>query len=207
MPVVLNDHDVVDVTVRQTIAAQAILNTFHYEITIGVGASITMDEFQTALLAQWNGLNGMLTKWKLAVSADVSFDFEQFQRVYPIRSAYQRAVDGAVGALIGPVAGPNVTAVINLRTFFTVKPAHRDLFISGVPASGFANGLLNPDETGLLETFADRITVPVDLGDGKQGVPVCFTRAAVNQKTRPITTFTLNPEERVMRRRTVGHGI
>jgi len=199
---------VIEVTYLGTLCGQRVMNTLHYRVTTP-STMVTVQEEMAQLATRFTdiGANDILTKYRLCVPESMVINSVVLQPVYFTRYRKFTYPVNKVG-LSDPTEVPNIQAAITFWTEFSGRDQ-----VGGVriPASYqlAASGYWQAAYTQVLEDLADFITtiIIVTVGGGVYA-PVIYHRKEDHvPKSDDIKGYIIQPQTRVLRRRTVGLGI
>lgn len=198
-----------------TFAGQRLLTVMHYAITIVPADptyNIVQDDFSVHLMAA----GGFTDALKGCLNNSATVDFLRVQMVHPRQVLRDFAINlaGTAGATSN---APNVAAVITKRTahagnhtkgVITNRGGVGSIHVGALPADAMDNGLITIPYAGLLGVLAIKSVQEVTLNGGGKAVPCLWHKKATFPPDYDrYTHFYIQPQVRIMRRRTVGLGI
>lgn len=188
-------------------AGQTLRNVVHYRVDIVGGAQ----DQQTIVNNLVNLMGDETTPGSPAAQmvsilpGNVTILHARMQIVAPVRFAYRERIIDVPGALTDTLT-PNVDAVLTKQTDYAGRGFQSNFYIPGLPTDVYSGGMLETVFKTTLENamawIDDDVTEPIS---GATIVPVIwhqFTGGA----TTDITGYRVQPQVRVMTRRTVGRG-
>lgn len=194
--------------------SQVIESIFHYRVTTAGVLNQAVEELQ-ALVAQVQGVGGLIATLAAAQSSTVLYQIVRAQAIKPIRYAAVGASSTLVGARAGAAAPQNVAAVLTKYTELatarkakTGKGQIGSLHVAGLLQADISQGLVTaPVREGVLADLADAMMVGITIPGGAILTPVIWHRTVAGTSTDNIVGVIPQVTARVMRRRTVGLGI
>jgi hypothetical protein len=214
MPVQTND--VFEITFEGDLSGQVELNVLHYQVSI-VGSTTDPALFSQEIIDAIDAPSDLLTKFRAACPVEYTMFGIKAQKVSPVREVFQSDDVAHAGTGATMMKTPNVCAVVTKRTAtmghrkqgtLTSKGSTGDLHIPGIPDTAALNGLITDAYAVTLEDLGTELLLPLTLASGGEVVPCLWHRLAGSQpQASQLISFVVQREVRVMRRRTVGHGI
>jgi hypothetical protein len=188
---------------------QKTLNILHYQVA-GPATGNTTKQDLDQLLLEFSGIgvpaNDKLTNFFPCLPPSYTLDSLRAQKVNAGRSAYTEDVIGSPGTYATDTTACNRAASIAKRTADSGRKEVGRVQVGGIPDAASASGQLTLAYKNLLSVWAaDLNGVIAFAGVSLQFFPVLYHRSVVPNFSR-ITSFTVQPTTRVMRRRTVGLG-
>jgi len=204
----LNIGDVVSIQIHGRIFNQVTMSTFHYKVTT---ASTTPDT-KVALEALGTSFKTQLNAPGLAFlqAAPQNWLAEKvrLQVVSPILSQYAIVSWNLFGTIGSDANASNVTGTLTRRTSFGGRTQIGALHTAPLPDAAMLSGLIAASHLAKMDNLADKMdnnfTV---LAETTQVTPVLWSTNDPFNNNKLITSIIVQPEIRVMRRRTVGLGI
>jgi len=139
---------------------------------------------------------------------ELTIDWLQLQYVWPSRNAYKRyAATNQVGTQAGDPTPPNVAAVYVLQSDNTGDSAQGTQHVCGLLATDVQDGVIPAIIRGHIETEADFLVTPFTVTGAGLDYELCIFRRGDPTFSDHVTHSTVMTSSRVLRRRTVGHGI
>lgn len=201
--------DIVQVTFRQELMSQVVLNVLHYKVISGT--SVATDVGDNASLAQHIAATkvnpGWIFMWSGAMTANWYMRAVRVQKIEPTRSQYVEETVNLSGAVVGDAHFSNVAITITKKGQSGTRRGIGAMHLSGFMAEDFTLGQLNGSPVNWWNTnghfWKDNITVAVNNITYQ---PVLYNRGGVPNH-QIISQWQQQPTARTMRRRTVGLGI
>lgn len=202
-------NDVIQVSVRQTLFDQRILNILHYVVTVPHSGA-TSDQLTDIAVSIANDTGSQLIVGSMLAlqGPEVSIDNIRSQVVYPARSIYYQADVSQNGANIAGCKTPNVAMSFAKRSETPGRMGIGRMQLAGVGDGYMVAGKW--DLTGIgAEVLALRnalkgsyttATTPITM------VPVIFNPGAPGDKWSVITDFSFEDTVRTMHRRSLRLG-
>lgn len=200
-------NSVIELTLQGSCLNQTILNVFHYAVKTPSSITLVTDE-----VAEFNdhmmtaGVGSFRNTFLACLPDNYTLDYSVAQAVYPIRYIRQRI--GVTAAGVGdPVEAANTQVSITTQTVFAGRQ-----FVGGKRLLASNNNALGGKWAGsylaLVQGFADEMLVEqtVTTGGGVY-IPVIWHKPPGSGGVNQIIRAFVQPEVRVIRRRTVGLGI
>lgn len=202
-------NDVIQVSIRQTLFDQRILNILHYLVTVPhTGSSGDQLTDIAVSIANDTGSQPIVGSMLALFGPEAMIDDIRAQTVWPARSIYYQAAVGQAGTNVGAVRTANLAMSLAKRT---ETPGRRG--IGRIQLAGVGDGYIVAGKWDLggigAEVLALRnalkgsyttATTPITL------VPVIFNPGAVGDKWSLITNFDFEDTVRTMHRRTLRLG-
>lgn len=187
--------------------AQQVMNVFTYryngsaELPDGVAAA-------NAVWTNLNGVAGLFTVWREALSVKVTQIEARLQWTHPDRFAYIVKTDPAKteGAIGGDAYPVNTSAVITKRTINAGRDQVGAVHVPGVPMTFFTNGILQPAGLDAYAAVGAKTIEAINTAiPAAEYLPVLFHRTSPAVSPQ-VTNISVQGFARIMRRRTVGVG-
>jgi len=208
----LPDLAIVEITYNYSFANQRYMNVLHYQKfapqTVVTDIPTELDQIKTE--AARVGAGTLSTAIHDCIPPNVDVDFVRVQEIYPSRSAVVDSGSLGAGSAINNAVTGNIAAVITKRTQFAGRDQVGAVHIPCVPPDECADGEI--DNGGAyyasLQALAGKlIDNLVPVGTGALYRPVLFHRLTQPPTSTQVWSTIVQPQVRVMRRRTVGLGI
>lgn len=199
---------VVEITVVGRLFNQTTMNVFHYAVLQASTLPDHRQEMTALLTAHWAGAGGTVSgAFMTCCPEDWISTQVTAQPVSPTRMIRVSIAGGTNG-------GSGITELTNIQasvTFRADRAARDAIGAKRIPMSEFQSndGMLIAGYKAVVDTFAvlAKTTLNVALG-GASYLPVIYHRRAdPGFKWDRIVESVVQPETRVLRRRTVGRGI
>jgi len=201
----LNVGDIVQISLRGRHAGQRILSIFHYQTLVASSAPSTEDALLLVAQQFDAGTNNPTLAMLACLPATYTLESVRAQRVYPVRSIYVDAASGLPGLTDGNTS-PNWAVAITRRGPNGGRKYVSTLRLGPITADDQFFGLLSPAFKEKLEVVATRMKQVYSLSlDGWEARPIIYNKSTPGLSLGIVAT-TVQPETRVMRRRTVGLG-
>lgn len=199
--------DIIQVTMKGRANDQTTLTVFHYQTVVapsGTDGVVQIKNFADGFDA---GIQSPGPALLQCISETWTWESTRAQNIYPNRQIYVDSLVDLPGIRPDTCTAQNVSAVITKRGAFAGRRYIGSTHIPGIASGDYNNGLLTPDLKGLMALAAQRYKLPYTptLGGGEYRM-IIFNRANP-ALSLGIEATTVQPELRVMRRRTVGLGI
>lgn len=208
--------DIVQVTMRNTLFNQRLLNTFHYRVSL-VNAPVSYENAIVGLDGQIRITNGLMDKYLACLQDDVTLDEIWYQKVSPVRLYVQKKPVGSVGDRVGASNTANLAGFIERRTATATKRSIGGVHIPVAAGAGSTvAGILTAGMKAVLDQLAGQMLSAFTTNTGFIGwTPVLFgpfrpakgDKPAVPEHYEDLIATEAYTTTRVMRRRTVGVGI
>ncbi len=185
------------------------MNVLHYRtITQPTGTPSITDELNSIInaLIAVGGVHPLL----LAIMAqNVTNHFIRAQEVDPIRSVLWEVANAGAGLVAQDATTGNISAVLTKRTDFAGRDQVGSFHLAGVPETEYADGQLNNvgGWYGDFLTFGSRLLDNIVTTTNGIYEPVLWHKNAQPRTATRVTQFLIQPQVRIMHRRTVGLGI
>jgi len=201
--------DIVEVTWRQLMFSQQLLNVQHYRVVSSTSSGSDVGDNQSFAdhLAALTGAGQLITVWRTSLAPNWVLSSVKAQKISPVRSAYTTASIGLAGLSGSNSEISNLAAVVSKRGTSGTRRAQGSIHFAGWPATFGNAGVwqagvdtwwnnLEP----LWSATQNVAAIPANLQ------PIIYNPgASVNWQT--IAVWQLQDTIRVMRRRTVRVGI
>lgn len=202
-------NSIIEAITMARINGQVVMMVRHYRQQ---PASVSYTDGRATLqdfLSQWDATAGYpYTEWAANASTEVSFFMHRAQFIWPVRFAYESFIPTLpAGALAPPTSSQNQAIAFTVQSDGVGRSARATVHMAGSPAADLTNGLVTPAALTTLVTLKDALAAPIIiLTPAVTLLPCIYTRSSPAD-SQIITHGTIQPEARVMRRRTVGLGI
>lgn len=205
----LADGDIIQVSWRGHSMAQSILLVRNYVVAAGggdPGNDVLQDLDAIANAVKPAGTSDMTTAYLACLGTNYFLDAIRTQRVYPTRSAlWEDGFTGTPGTNASDAVVPNDAAVVTNRTIKAGRNQVSNIHIGPIPAAAAVDGFLTPTYKALINTLADKLsTIFSPVGFAGRLEPVIFHKS--NGTFDNLREYVIQPESRVMVRRTVNRG-
>lgn len=208
-------NDIIEVKARGTLFAQQMLNVFHFRLSV----IPTSPDYQTGMVDLLSAIDGSMFQTKFLACCPNEYTLQDWtvQRVSPAREIYYRKFEGVIGT--GGAGNPaqDVNAVLTFRSehvnnhtpgVFTNEGGTGGCHFPGIPSSSAVGGLITAGYATTVGAFGDQLLIGFAPTLGGVYLPCIWNRKATGQpKSKDVIQTVVQPEVRVMRRRTVGRGI
>lgn len=208
MPLPLDD--VLEVSIEGIQANQRTLNIRHYRVAVQSATPDPLAEQQEFLdILSSVAPGGLALTYLNCCSFDYRIATMRVQRISPARFPFISKQLDELGRIGETSPGPLVAGVIDFGTGLVGRKQRGSIHVPGVTQTAANNGNLGIAQRALYNALGlqlrARIINPVSGGEYQ---PVIFHRVPIGAGTfDDITSHKVQPEVRVMRRRTVGVGI
>jgi len=215
---IITPETIAEVTYKYSVNLQKCQASFHYMYLSGsaVADAITATNGLLSIVSNTT-TNALLNNMAAAQSNQVNYDSVSVQIVFPDRFLKFSTDIPKTGALVGGCEAQNVAGVITKQTAFAGRDAVGSLHLGGLPSSTFNAGLITTAQKTRLTVIGTSMLA--DINDTSNAI--LWTPILLNKEPIPDTdpvrfrikggtllyTILVQPEIRVMRRRTVGLGI
>lgn len=206
----LSPDSIVEMSIRYSLNSQQFICIRHYKQN--PDSAVTLTDGPTAvaqLAAAWDvAVDGVSTGFGAFCHDDVRIHEIRAQAIYPTRYAYQAFTPTVTaGSRDGDAAPQNITAVATVRTPFTGRHQHGNVFMAGLIVADVVAGLLTDECKDALALAVAPLVRDISTAD-----PVSSWNAVIYNRTTPadsayVSGWFPQDQARVMRRRTVGLGI
>lgn len=206
MAYLINSGAVLQVALIGKHENQQVMTVLHYRAScaepIADGAAAANAAFS---LMNVNG--EIVDKWRECLSAQVVGLRAQVQWVAPTRYAFiPREIAPGEGEVPGDAYPVNMSIAITRRTEFAGRGEVGTIHMPGVPMDFVINGALQIGGETLYNGFGVKaLKVYDDTLNGIEYYPIHWKRSAPAD-AKQLVSYSIKPETRVMRRRTVGLG-
>jgi hypothetical protein len=204
----LNIGDVVSIQIHGRIFNQVTMSTFFYKVTTAAttpDTKVALEALGTAFKTQ---LNAPGLAFVQAAPQNWVAEKVRLQVVSPYLSQYAIVNWNMFGTVGSDANASNVTGTLTRRTSLGGRNQIGALHTAPLPDAAMLNGLIAASHIARLENLADKMdnnfTV---LAETTQVTPVLWSHTDPFDDTKLITSIIVQPEIRVLRRRTVGLGI
>lgn len=204
----LQVDDVINITYKGSLFGQTIMCVLRAVITSAESSNTVHQDLDNILQTiKANSITTPIGRMVVCQGGDVTWTKATVQRIYPVRTTYVSEVINITGSAEGTCDTANVAAVLTKQSLYVGKRGRGSVHIAGLVTADYAEGLI---ETTLAEPMAEFGTV---LIGEKTTTPAsnckwkyCTSGGAIASSTT-LSGFVVQPEVRIMRRRTVGRGI
>jgi hypothetical protein len=201
---------ILEYSVVGQVNGQKTLTVLHYEVSApsAVGDPNLETNLFMAELEPLGSLN-IISTYLSACSSAWTLIETRGQFVGPNRFSYANHPFGLAGSIGSDCRAQNVAGVITKRTLYTGRDQIGSVHMPGVPVSEYAGGEITAGQITRYLAIAAKLTqtVVVPTGGGTY-IPVLWHRTQQFPSWSNRVQYTIvQPELRVMRRRTVGLGI
>lgn len=207
-PIVVGD--IMQAIIRGRVNGQVNLNVLHYRCTKSpTGTNYFIQTENLGRIIGGPAADSIVSTWLPNIGKNATIDWVQTQRVSPIRSIYTRFPVGAPGTNAADCEAQNTAAVLTKQVDRVGRGRVGSFHAGYVPPAFQLRGLLTVAGTVEYTKLADKLNaLLVGPLDGAEYEPVTFEPTApVGFNFSKIVNVFVQPEVRVMRRRTVGLGI
>jgi len=210
MPQPLSNGDIVEFSIHGTHEGQRVLNVFHYEIELGIGAFPDLVTAADAFLGELFGTDKFADRYQEVTSQDLAINEFVLQKIWPLRMArIVKPQTGLTGLVEETALPPNDSVVLIKRNDSTGRHNRGRIHMPAVPVSFVEGGMVTGTARALYDLFGARAAEVIEITSG--GGPVTFT-PVLYQRLMPgnsaqWTSALTQGTSRVVRRRTVGVGI
>ena len=209
MAYTVTEGAILEAIVKQTMAGQVLLNTFHYKLHL-TGGAVDIDGASAInhFNSLFNGAAGMTPKLNAVQHNTCLQTAVQYQWISPTRYGLVLLDSfAAAGALDGTALPPNDGIAITKRGEKAGRQYIGTVHVGGLEAESFTAGTINGVTLTDFETLRDEVkAVYTYAPGGEQYTPVIYHRADPTNSPVVVGTF-LQTTARINRRRTVGLGI
>jgi hypothetical protein len=189
---------------------QRTISSLHYVVSIPSAIGDPQLE-ALAIMAELESFGSvhLTDEFLAACSSDWTLLYTRGQFVGPIRFAYAQKPKNVSGIIASDCRAQNVSGVITKRTGLSGRNQIGALHMPGVPVSGYTAGEITPALQAKYALVAADLILPVTaaIGAGKYLPCLWHKTHAFPAWTDQVLYTVVQPELRVMRRRTVGLGI
>jgi len=195
-------NDIHQVTLKQDLHGQVILNTLHFRVsTVGTGSA------DLALANYFDSV--VVASWQTVMSDEWHYSSTQSQKIHPLPPLLPTIVQAnpSDGDIASPSFPTVVAATITKRTANAGTRWRGRVFIAGLPANGAEDSVLGVTALADLQVIA-ALFFSIPTGTGLNGfvfVPCLFHRD--DRSSSDIVSAIARETLRVQRRREVGRGI
>jgi hypothetical protein len=207
MAYVMNNTDIVEVTLRTDVNNQTCLTVLHYRLEtaapVADGGALVL-----GLLNNLNSAGGLLAKYCDGLAENVAMLGLRGQR---ITSARQTPIEVTPSVPSGQNAAgdcnnPSVAVAITKRSDFANRHGRGTIHFPGIPDAAYVAGLITNGWRDSVDPFELKVATPVTISTGVILVPVIYRRdnPEISYQVVSVSTET---NIRTMRRRVVGRGI
>jgi hypothetical protein len=202
--------DIVQVIVGSTAFGQQALNVVYYRATGNMGPNsyaASLSDLVASVLV--DPVTGIVPELLKCIGPNVTVNFVQAQKVYPVREIPLRQIAASAGQHADDCDAFNVSAVILKKSETSGRGRTGSFHVAGIPSTAYALGSLTTAYRTILSGLRVAIGLPQDsLVPGSDWRPVIYSPGmGVGFNQHEIIETAINPYVRVMRRRTVGVGI
>lgn len=204
MPTPLETGSIVQVVCYQTYNGQLMLNTLHYKYT-NTGGAPDYEDACNELLDELFTAGDLRDDILTVLHTSASLDRITAQPVFPTRlTAINRNVNAA-GLRGGDAAPQNQAAVISKTSVFATRYGRGSWHQGGLIAADNVAGKISFGLSGVLAQIASDILAERALATLGTMTPVLWSKKVPSRIT-PVKGTIVQPNLRVMRRRTIGVG-
>lgn len=201
----LSVGDIIQTTFEYDAYLQKEMNVFHWRVINGGSGPASEQVQEIADYFSDTVTAGAPAKGlKSIISESITMMRVRAQNIYPVRTAY-RFTDIFEAGLLGLTKYSNVDAVITRRGLIAARGETGNTYIPGLPEEKVDNGLISGAHQLAISVAMQWVvqvhTMPVS---GVELQPVIFHRQ-IGQASE-VLDYLVQPEARVMTRRTVGRG-
>lgn len=202
--------NVVQVVIGTKFAGQQALNVLYFQSDSAMGPNQYIETLE-ALIGEINsdGIDGIVPFMLPAMGPNVTHNFTQAQRVYPVRSIPVRIETASDGTHVDDCDTFNIAAVISKKVDKPGRGRTGSFHLAGIPNTAYFEGSFTPPYIDLLDALADRLeTYQEGIVAGSKWFPVTFNpNLGAGENVQQVVQCSPRGTVRVMRRRTVGVGI
>lgn len=185
---------------------QTLRNIVHFKVTEGaVGSTQT----QVQEIADWLGDQGDPTSPGKSIvgvlPSTCTMEYTRAQLVSPTRFSYRQSVVAQAGELDESTTA-NIDAVITKQIDLALPKAVFNFYLPGLAAETFHDGVLSTGFKAVLVDAFQWLLVEKTLTISGVKIRPVIWHQFTGGGTSDITNITVQPQVRVMTRRTVGHG-
>lgn len=211
----VRDGNVAQVNVVGTLCGQTVINTFHYRF--GQTTPVWVDGDTIAIAIKTAFVTNVYGSYVAAMPPEWSAVAIEVQWISPTRYRKSRFLRTDVGTG-NTTQFPNTSASITLQGDVATRRAQASKHIPGVGELDVTAGVLTLDYMGLMIALADALKAVMPMASGT-ATPVIYGRyipadptavppvAGQPESIIDVSTYYINPNARVQRRRTVGLGV
>lgn len=200
--------DILELSIRYTVAGQVNINTLHYRMLIP-GNPITDGAAALAALLDSLALSDSfpLTRLKECLAASVTVNEIRVQLIHPTRRNFVSKSISSPGSVAEPVLPPSVSVCVSKLSELTGASNRGRIEVGGVPTTFVANGNVTADGNNAYNNLGLSIKAPLTIG-GNVGVaePIILRRSQPGQSA-VVENWVVRQNTRAMSRRVVGRGI
>lgn len=203
--------DVIALTIEGSIFSQRTLTTLHLRRLTAVNPALTitaeLDDITLNASSAGGGADWIESEFLLACAQNWSMSFIHAQLVAPSRSVKRSRLRGLNGLVITDATAPNVAGVMTKRTVLAGRDQVGSIHMPGVPAAGYVDGMLEAVQEVRYEDLAIKLLTNLVATVTAAEYDLVIHHTAFPGTSSKVDTIVVQPELRVMRRRTVGLGI
>lgn len=206
-------NDVIEVSYRGTLCGQTTLTVMHYRAKDLIEAHLTdaMDDLHESLILA----DKQVDKYMASAASNFALNEVVIQAIETVRYARYSYTHDETGGQASPANVADLAAFVEFSTPFVTARKLKlkrgqtgGMHYAPVPSDKMDNGMIQA--AYLVANLADTAAIlidPITTALGNEWQPVIFHRGDVAPKWTDISRFSIKPQARVMRRRTVGLGI
>jgi len=202
--------DIVQCTIESQVLGQTCLNVLHYRARVGLPDLEYQEAMDLLNQAVHSSTTSAIVPKMLPLMGDnTAVVAVQSQRVYPRRDIPVRLPFNDAGTDVTVCNAPNIAFVITKQSEAAGRGRNGSFHLAGVTDQNYALGAVTAGGTTLLEELADRLRDEQVTEGGEFVFEPGFYAPNVGalDNWKYLVGTTVRPTVRVMRRRTVGHGI
>jgi hypothetical protein len=209
MAYTVTEGAMLEVTLVQELAGQAVLNMLHYKLHF-TGGSIDVDG--VAAINHLDGLlnvaGGLTGKMSTAQVTDLIWKHVRYQWIFPTRYGFvELDPSPAAGAVVDTALPPNDGIAFTKRAERSGRQFIGTFHMGGIAAGDLTAGEINGVRLAAFNAVRDELKATYTYAPGgEQFIPVIYHRAAPADSPVVVNTV-LQTTSRINRRRTVGLGI
>lgn len=204
----VSEGAIFEVRINLSQSGQRLLNVLHYRLDTEEPMDVltVCDDMATALLGD-EETDSIITAYQAFANVTLDFLYIDIQAIYPTRYAYRRYDMNGAGLRVGDAMPQNVQLSITKRSWAAEVRSGGRMEVAGASTDDVVDGIISVTATNLLTGLGTQLTLPLEI-DGpvtSTVTPVIFNRT-LPATSRVVEQFTVQPQSRVDRRRTVGRG-
>jgi len=201
--------DIIEITFRQSMFTQIILNVLHYRVVSSTSSGSDVGDNQSTSdhFASLTGAGQLIGDWSSSLGTTWEMDDVKAQKIAPVRSAYTTSTVAVLGQSPSRTEITNSAVVVSKRGTSGTRRAQGSIHFAGWPEQFITDG----EWEAPVQTWWTALEPLLSANQIVAAIPATLQPVIFNPGATPnwqtIAVWTLQPETRVMRRRTVRVGI
>lgn len=206
----VGSNAILEVTFRSTYQEQRVLNVFHYRWhTLGAATADGNDIVDLAVAALQQGENSAVPAYRDIVNEEFTLERLRYQWIFPFRWSFVSSdLNCGFGTKVGDPMPSNIGITAQKITEYPGPAGRGSTHFTGMRVQDYDEATWQIPVRTNVGVFMDKMDQTIDTADVLAG---SFLQPVVLHKSDPATSAQwsgtyVNPEPRVMRRRTLRVG-